>query len=198
MTTEVISQQLTAGVQSTFGQGRIWYFKTGSGPLTVIAERIGTGASIERFINVSPGFKFTAPDGQAWTYLRVTSATTQSIELIIGDNDVEVSNAVTIAGVASVSDSANAVTNMDVIPGAGGAQVLLASNQNRRRAIIGVQNVAGAVAQVTFKAAGNNYGTRTMFVAANGFQEITFNAKYGISVTTAPATVNYYVHEELQ
>ena len=105
MTTEVLSQSLQAGVMATFGAGRVFYVKTASAALQIIAERIGTNASIRKFVNISAGMKFKAEVGDGWTYLRVTSAVNQSVELIIGDDDVEVSNAVSVTGTAVVQDA---------------------------------------------------------------------------------------------
>jgi hypothetical protein len=96
VTTEVLAIALTAGQQATAGQGRIWYLKTATGPITLTAENNGSGATIRKFINVNAGMSFKAEPGDGWTYLRITSVTTQNIELILGDDEVSVANAVSV------------------------------------------------------------------------------------------------------
>lgn len=105
MTTEVLALALSAGVQATFGQGRVFYIKTAAAPITLIAEKMGSGASVIRFVNMGAGTKFTAKPGQEWDYLRVVSATSQNIELIVGDDDVDIANAVSVSGVALVQQA---------------------------------------------------------------------------------------------
>jgi hypothetical protein len=134
VTTEVISQSLQAGVQATFGQGRVWYIKAATAALTIIAERMGSSASVRKFINVGAGFKFTAERDDGWTYLRITSAVNQVIEIIIGDDDVEVSNAVTVTGSVAVQLTAsNAVATPARQTVATGSFVTIPANAARRR-----------------------------------------------------------------
>jgi len=139
LTTEVLSATLTAGVQSTFGQGRIWYLKVATGAMTVIAEKLGTGGIVRRFINVGAGFKFKAEEGApGWDYLRVTSPTTQNIEIIIGDDDVEVANAVSITGAATILEQPSAtIATPDDVAVATVSNSDIAANPARRRITIG-------------------------------------------------------------
>lgn len=117
MTTEVITQALAAGVQATYGQGRIWYLKTASSPINLRAESAGTGAVVRNFNNIAAGAKFVADPGDGWTYLRVTSQLAQTIEIVVGDDDVSFSNAVSIVGTPPVSIASGV--------GAGGSVVVL-------------------------------------------------------------------------
>lgn len=151
MTTEVLAQALTAGVQSTFGPGRIWYVKTATSPLTIIAEKLGQGAQkIRKFINVAAGFKFVAAVDDGWTYLRVTSSVNQNIEIIIGDDDVEVSNAVTVNGSVVTTELAS-TAGTDTVDNAqaSGTQTAIAANTSRRRITIGVISTANNSVRVS-------------------------------------------------
>lgn len=193
MTTEVIPQTLQAGVQATFGQGRIWYIKSATAALTIIAERQRSGANVRKFLNVGAGFKFTAPEGDGWTYLRVTSAVTQNIEIIIGDDDVEVANAVTVSGaVAMLESPASTVADTPAVNRATATQgVLFAANPARRRMTVFVDggNTGSCFARVTGGA--NNIGE---LVPGLNYE---FKGTYALDVrndTGAPA--NFYIFEE--
>lgn len=115
MTTEVLTMVLTAGVQSTAGQGRMFYVKTASAPLTITCDIKGTGGTVRRFVNIPAGFKFKVDEARGWTYLRILSVVSQSIELILGDDDVDVANAVSVTGTASVDDSSAAITDTPAV-----------------------------------------------------------------------------------
>jgi hypothetical protein len=192
VTTEVLSQQLTANVQVTFGQGTVWYLKSASGPITVIAERIGTGATIRKFINVSAGFKFVADD-DGWTYLRVTSPTTQTIELIIGDDDVEVSNAVTIAGNVTTLDlpATTISTPGAKVTAVTAGAALVAVNAGRRRVTIESDplNVNNQV--VYIRVAG---GARIGSVVPGTSKQ--FSGTYALDYEAAAAGDTLYISEE--
>jgi hypothetical protein len=144
VTTEVISQALSAGVQATFGQGRVWYIKAATSPLTIVAEQSRSGANVRRFINVGAGFKFSAAENDGWTYLRVTSAVSQVIEIIIGDDDVEVSNAVSVTGaVASVEVPASAFSLVNLLTIATANHSDIAANPTRRRITFSNMSTSG-------------------------------------------------------
>lgn len=161
MTTEVLAQALQAGVQATFGQGRVWYLKVASAPLTIIAERQRTGASPRKFINVAAGFKFTAQEGDGWTYLRVLSAVNQNIEIIVGDDDVEVANAVTVSGGVSTQDAPSAaVATPARLTVVNATAQTIAANASRRRITIAnpSDNATPGVVYVQAVAAGAGRG----------------------------------------
>lgn len=139
MTTEVLAVAAQAGVPLYFGQGRIWYLKTAVTAVTIECRKTGQGAqNVRRFINVAAGFKFKADAGDGWDILVLTSAGAQNIEIIVGDDDVEVSNAVTVNGSVTTQESpfTTPVTPADVPVGAGGNSVI-AANLARRAIIIG-------------------------------------------------------------
>lgn len=138
MTTEVLSLNLVANQQQTLGQGRIWYVKSATAALNITLETLGTGAKVRKFTNIGAGFKFTAEDGDGWTYLRIVSATNQTVEMVVGDDDVEVANAVTVSGGVAISETPSAAVadTVDTAQGSG-TQTVIAANPARRRITIG-------------------------------------------------------------
>lgn len=106
MTTEVIAQAIGAGGTIFLGQGRIFYVKTCASAINIIARKIGTSSSVINIRNIGAGFKFIRELGQGWDTLEITSAAAQNLEIILSDDDVEISNAVSVVGVASVSVAA--------------------------------------------------------------------------------------------
>jgi hypothetical protein len=162
MTTEVLAQALSAAQQATFGGGRIWYLKTAIAPVSISCEkRGGTGSTqVRRFINVGAGFKFVAAVDDGWTYLRMTNgATPQNIEIIIGDDDVTVSNAVSVTGaVTTVPSLASAIaTPADIaIPTAN--KTSIAANLSRRSITIGSLAANTGNVRIQIPAAGAGFG----------------------------------------
>lgn len=158
MTTEVIAQSITAALGADFGQGSTLYIKTAASPLTIIGRRRRTGAQPVKLTNVGAGLKFRTTD--RWETLRVTTTVDQNIELIISDDDVDVANAVSVSGVASVSMVGPATLNAST------SQVLATANaiaraQNLNRKSITVSNYTGSTGSVFIQstAAGASKGT---------------------------------------
>jgi hypothetical protein len=186
VTTEVITQALVANQQATFGQGRVWYIKSATAALTIVAETARSGATIRRFVNVGAGFKFKAEDGQGWTYLRVLSAVNQVIEIIIGDDDVEVANAVTVSGGVSIQESpSTAVASTAPVALPNGAQTaVVAANPARRR--VSLQLVSTALGPVDLRTVG---GANTILEMQPGVAyELKTIAGFDINNTTGGAT----------
>jgi hypothetical protein len=153
MTTETISQALVGGQLATFGQGRVWYIKSATAALSLTCESLGSGASVRRFVNVGAGFKFVAQPGDGWTYLRVLSAVSQNIEIIIGDDDVTVANAVSVTGsVITVENPATTVADSPAVvrPNASQGVLIPANIATRKRITIYAdsQNLASCFARV--------------------------------------------------
>lgn len=160
MTTEVLQLALTAGQQSTAGQGRVFYVKSASAAISITAEKIGTGALVRRFVNIPAGFKFHAEAGSVgWDYLRILSASSQNIELIVGDDDVDVANAVSVTGSVSTQDqpsTAVATPAPDAV--ASGSALVIAANLSRRRITISNDSGNGAKVYVQATSAGAGRG----------------------------------------
>lgn len=104
MTTEVLSAPLSAGVQFTLPQGKFFYIVSATAALNLIAE--GPTTEVVKFTGVGAGLKY-GPVGEdkRWKYLRVTSAVAQNATFIVGDDDVSIANAVTIAGLVQVEEA---------------------------------------------------------------------------------------------
>lgn len=139
MTTEVRQQTLAANVPGYFGQGRIWYLKSATGPVSIVCQKHGQGSTnVRDFINVAAGFKFKAEIGDGWDILRITSATDQIVEIVVGDDDIEVANAVTVNGsvVTEIEPSSTISTPADVAV-AGGGNSVIAANLSRKRIRVG-------------------------------------------------------------
>lgn len=139
MSTEVLTVVLSAGVQATLGQGRILYVKSATAPLSIVLEQSqGYGRARRTFTNIPAGFKLRAAEADAWTYTRITSATSQTVEIILGDDDVEFASAVSVTGTASVAEAPSSsvtATAADVsVANAGNSAI--AANTGRRRITI--------------------------------------------------------------
>ena len=194
MTTEVLAQSLLAGVQATFGAGRIWYLKSASAPVTITCEQYRSGASVRKFINVAAGFKFKADPDDGWVYLRMLSALAQNIEIIIGDDDVEVANAVTVSGGVFTNEtpsSAFATTVAETALGAA-SSANIAANLSRRRITVNASSTNTASLWIRDQAAITNGGIE---LQPGLFVELKTTAAFRIRNNSAGAQ-SYSLTEE--
>lgn len=115
MSSIVLTQAVGPAAPAAFGQGRIFNILSApGGPVTITLERrsIKGGQTQPRvFTNIPAGTKFTAAIDDEWTYARLTSASVQTIQIFIGDEDLQFNNAVTVTGTASVSVNPSSVIN---------------------------------------------------------------------------------------
>ena len=193
MTTEVISQSLSAGVQATFGAGRIFYVKSAESALTIVAENNGSSALVRKFVNVTAGFKFRAEINQGWQLLRITSASAQAIEIVIGDDDVEFSNAVSIVGTSNVIIvPSSAITDTADATLASAAQVTIASNTSRKRLTVGV--LSSSAASVRVSASGG--ASRGFEIQPGQFFPFETTAALVIRNPDSTNSATYYIEEE--
>lgn len=133
MTTEVLQQALVANTPATFGQGRFFYLKTTTAPVTVTCSDNGSSAKRRRFVNVSAGTKFSAEPGDGWDYLTVLSASAQAtFEIVIGDDDVDMPNTVSVAGTVAVNGTPSVITPVAKTALAGAAVAYLGGGTTRR------------------------------------------------------------------
>jgi hypothetical protein len=194
MTTEVLAATLVGGQQYTFGQGRIWYLKTATSPLSITAEQSGSGSKIRKFINVAAGFKFIAPEGDGWLFLRVNSPLSQNIEMILGDDDVSVANAVTVSGsvvTQAQPSTAIAVSAADSVI-ANTAALAIAANVARRRITVGSLSTNVGSVRVQSAGAGANKGLE---LQPGTFMELDTTAAFDVR-NDSGAAVTVYVFEE--
>lgn len=197
MSSEVLTQALLAGVQATFGQGRIFNVLSASGPLTIVADRrsqAGGQTQPRRFTNVPAGTKFTAPKGDEWTYLQVTSAINQNVTIFIGDEDLQFNNAVTVTGTAlvAINPSSGLTDTADTVQ-AFGTQTVIAANAARRRITIG--NRANSAANIRVSGAGGaGHGIE---LAPGVFTEFDTTASLTVRNDAAAGSATWYAEEEI-
>jgi hypothetical protein len=138
---------LTGGQQATAGQGRMFYIKSAASALSITCDIKGTGATIRKFLNIGAGFKFVAPEDRGWTYLRITSALSQNIEIIVGDDDVEVANAVSVTGSVTTQESPSSAlaTPAAAVRATGGADTIAANPARRRITVASLSTNTGSL-----------------------------------------------------
>lgn len=136
MTTETLTFPFAGGDTCYGPQGRIWYIKSApTGPLSVICRKSGAGSTNVRMFTTMPaGAKFKADPGDGWDILEIRSASAQNVEMIIGDDDVEIAQAVSVTGNASTIERPCAsFSNIAPIVTGAVQAALFAANLNRRR-----------------------------------------------------------------
>lgn len=182
MSTEVMRQSLLAGVPAKFGAGSLFLIVDATDAISVVASTIGNSNKNRVFNNVPAGFKFKAdsPD-DGFDVLTVTSATDQDVSIAVGNDDVDFTGSVSVAGTVKVKPvpASTLIDNAPVVC-ANGAQTTVADvNDGRARIGISFQSDAAIGAgTVFFRAKGG----------ANNLQEVqaglvyTFEGTYGIDV----------------
>jgi hypothetical protein len=197
MTTEVLARSVTAAVATYFGQGRIWYLKAATGPVTIVCRKSGQGSTTVRsFINVAAGFKFKADLGDGWDILELTSASTQNIEMILGDDDVEVSNAVTVNGsvTTAVAPSSTVTTIADPSIVAAGNNVI-AANLSRKRIWIGSLSSNAPADALNLRVAETN-AARGFELQPGMYEKFETTAALTIRNASATTAQSYWIFEE--
>src|SRR6478735_8353941 len=98
------SQTLAPGVPIRLPAGRYFFVRTAASALDIRALG-NTGAPVA-FIGVGAGTKFgPVAVGEGWSFLEVTSAAAQNIEIIVSDDgNFEVASTVTVSGAVTVSN----------------------------------------------------------------------------------------------
>jgi hypothetical protein len=139
MTTEVLNYSFngTGTDTKTAPGGVFFYVLVASAALNIRTD--GRTQTINKFIGVGAGFRFGPGDeSQRWRYLRIDSATAQNITLIVGDDPVEVANAVTIAGLVQVTQSpATGMQSVADVSVNAATQAPIAANLSRKSITIG-------------------------------------------------------------
>jgi hypothetical protein len=192
MSTEVLTQTLTAGVKATFGSGLVFLIASATAPVNIVATQIGNSNKTRRFTGVPAGFKFTADDaGDGFSTLEVTSSVGQVFTIAVGDDDISFSNAVTVSGNVSTQDlPASAITGATKVTVVTAGAALVAANLARRRVTI-FSDPANAGAVVYVRVSG---GARLGFLTPG--QVLQFNGTYALDYEDATAGDNLYIAEE--
>jgi len=197
MTSEVLTQAVGAGATVTFGRGRIFNLLQAASPVTIVLEGKsvqGGQTAIRKFVSIPAGSKFTAPRGEEWTFLRLTSAAAQNVTLFVGDDDMTFNNAVTVTGVAVVaitpSSSINAPAQSN-INAATSDTTTITANLSRKRITVG--NLSTSPNSIRVSADGvTNKGLE---LQPGTFAEIDTTAALGIRNDGAGACTWYFFEE---
>jgi hypothetical protein len=197
VSSEVLQYLVTAGQTTVCGAGRIFNLLAApGGAVSVVADTRSQagGQSPQRiFNNIPAGSKFTAKVGEGWTYLRITSAVTQTITIFIGDDDMQFNNAVSITGLAQVAVFPSGTINdtADTAQGTG-TQTQIAANANRRRITIGCRETSAGPVRVS----GSGGAGKGIVIQAGTFAEFDTTASLFVRADTA-ANATWYAFEEV-
>jgi hypothetical protein len=198
VSSEVLTYAITAGQTTVASSGRIFNLLSApGGPISIVADRrsVQGGQSLQRnFTNIPAGSKFTAPRGEEWTYLRITSAVSQQITIFIGDDDMQFNNAVTVTGTASVSVNPSATINdtADTVQ-AFGTQTVIAANLSRRRITIGND----IVSTVPIRVSGGGGAGKGIQIQPGTFAEFDTTASLTVRNDAAAGSATWCALEEV-
>lgn len=169
MSSIVLTQALIANQVATFPMGRIFNILSApGGSLNITAERraVSGGQTQPRvFNNVPAGTKFTADKGDEWTYLRVTSTVNQTVQIFVGDEDLQFNQAVTVTGSVNVAQTpvGTVTDHADVAVAGLGTDSTIVANASRRSVTVGSLSTNAP-------AAGKNLRVRAHGSAAGGYE----------------------------
>jgi hypothetical protein len=196
MSTEVLTQALTAGVTAKFGAGTMFLvIAAPSANLNIVARQIGNSNKNRTFTGAPAGFKFTA-DGPAdgFDTLEVTSSSNQTVQIAVGNDDVSYSNSVTVANtVTTQSNPAGTLSDISPVVTAAATQAaIVAANSSRRRVTIfsDPRNVGD-----TFIKIRKTTGTKDIALLIPGTY-LTFEGTYGIDYNAVGGGDTIYICEE--
>jgi hypothetical protein len=134
MSTKSYTLALQAGVTAQLPAGTIFLIAAAVAALSIVATSLGNATEDTELTGVGAGFKYKAASGDGWDLLNVTSATAQSVTIIVGDDDVSFSNAVTVTGVAVVQAlPSSTISDLPAVVTGAGTGALIAANPSRRR-----------------------------------------------------------------
>jgi len=196
MSTEVLTQTLTAGQKAVFGAGTMFLVIAAPvGSLNITAFQIGNSNKNRVFTGVPAGFKFTADDPlDGFDKLEVVSASGQTIQLAVGNDDVSYSNSVTVANTVITQDAPAGTLVDQTSPVAcpnSAATAVVPANLSRRRVTLTLDPAATAVVY-----ARAHSGTNNLFPLQPG-SPAEFKGTYAIDVqNNTGGSVNVYVAEE--
>lgn len=196
MTSEVLTQSVTAGNTATFGRGRVFNILQASSPVNITLETKSTKGGqtqVRKFTNIPAGSKFTLRAGEEdWTFLRLTSAVNQSVTLFVGDDDMTFSNAVTVTGVAVVSiNPSSTVADTAAINTTTGQHALFAANATRKRITVYADPTNTATVFLRVSGGANDIG----FIQAGTYEEFDTLVAYDYRDPSAGGQKLYITEE---
>lgn len=197
MSSEVLSYSPGPGATAVATRGRIFNLLSApGGPVTITCDvRSWKGGQTQPrvFKNIPAGSKFTAKEGEEWTYLRIDSAVLQTITIFIGDEDMQFNNAVTVTGIAAtvVQPSAALADTADTVQ-AFGTQTVISANASRRRITIGVRgNSADSV-----RVSGSGGAGKGIEIQPGTYTEFDTIASLTVRNDNAAGNATWYAEEE--
>lgn len=196
MTSEVLTQLVTAASGATFGRGRVFNVLQASSPVNITLETKSTKGGqtqVRKFTNIPAGSKFTLRDGQEdWTYLRLSTSVDQSVKIFIGDDDMTFSNAVTVTGVAVVSiNPSSTVADTAAINTLTGQHALFAANATRKRITVYADPTNTATVFLRVSGGANDIG----FIQAGTYEEFDTLVAYDYRDPSAGGQKLYITEE---
>lgn len=198
MTTDVITQVVTAGATVTFGRGRFFALLAATSPVTVTFEdrRVGGSQTQRRVLNnVGAGTKMYVNPGEEWTYVRVFSAAANTITVGVSDDNIEFTSAVSIVNVPTVIVQASSIVST-IAPAAIAATTLavIAQNLARKRITVAAAS-ANSLPIYIQQAAGNGATTAGIPVPAGTSYTLNTTSSIGLW-NPAGVSANYSTFEE--
>lgn len=192
MSTEVLTQSLSAGVKATFGSGSMFVITTATFPVNIVARSIGSSSKNRTFTNVPAGFKFTADDpSDGFDTLEITSANAQVFSIAVGTDDVEFSNAVTVTGgVLTTEVPASTLTDNAPVLTTASVTALFPVNAARRRMTIFADPANAGTVYLRVHGAARRHG----FVQPG--MTLEMDGTYAVDYDDAVGGNNLYLFEE--
>ena len=178
MTTEVLSYTIAAGATVRAPRGRLFYVKSApNGGLTITAS--GRPGAPIKFSNVSAGLRYgIVEESQVWEYLEITSSTAQTVEMIIGDDDVEIAGTVSIAGTVATREAPGTPSVASDATLAAGANAANVANAAAKETWFGVTAASAGAMRVAF----NNTASATLGFEIQPGTMVSFPTGAGWSV----------------
>lgn len=196
MSTEILTQALTAGQKATFGAGSIFLITSLDQGVAVnlVARQIGNSNKNRTFTGVPAGFKFTADSPEdGFDTLEVTSPSNQNIQIAIGTDDVSFSQSVTVSGNVSTKEiPASTLADTPAVAAGNAAQTHVVPVNAARRSV--TLSVDPAAASPVFFRSLN--GANNLVIGQPGMS-YRFAGTYAVDVRNdTGAAVNIYIAEE--
>jgi hypothetical protein len=148
-----------------------------NGGLTITAS--GRPGAPIKFSNVSAGLRYgIVEESQVWEYLEITSSTAQTVEMIIGDDDVEIAGTVSIAGTVATREAPGTPSVASDATLAAGANAANVANAAAKETWFGVTAASAGAMRVAF----NNTASATLGFEIQPGTMVSFPTGAGWSV----------------
>lgn len=193
MSTRTYTLNFTAPATLTLPSGIFFYIKSASAALNI--DTRGSTTAPVNFNNVGAGLRFgPVPEAKRWTYLDVTSASVQTVEIVVSDDaEVDIASTVSVAGNVTTQElPSSALSSQAKTALATATSVDIPANAARKR--ITIQNWSDSA---------GNFCVRDQTGTADAGEEIQSGMGRMFATTAAlrirnnsGASVNYSWNEE--